>query len=79
MSRSRGTIVTARYSMSPCGSASLVVAMRRALRWNCLARLTMPRESDAAARACVLERYDWNANLQRIARLLETGVVEADT
>ena len=44
-----------------------------------IARLTMPRESDAAARACVLERYDWNANLQRIARLLETGVVEADT
>jgi sugar transferase (PEP-CTERM/EpsH1 system associated) len=36
------------------------------------------RHADNAARACVLERYNWDANLQRIARLLETGEVEPD-
>ena len=32
----------------------------------------------AAARDCVLERYDWDSNLQRIERLLETGRIEPD-
>ncbi|MCG6967945.1 MAG: TIGR03087 family PEP-CTERM/XrtA system glycosyltransferase [Chromatiaceae bacterium] len=40
--------------------------------------LTRPRQADLAARRCVLERYDWDANLQRIARLLESGRVESD-
>jgi sugar transferase (PEP-CTERM/EpsH1 system associated) len=40
--------------------------------------LGRPRTRDAAARACVLERYDWDANLERIARLLESGEVEPD-
>ncbi len=40
--------------------------------------LTGPRQQDTAARACVLERYDWDANLERIARLLETGRIEPD-
>ncbi|MCB1775374.1 MAG: TIGR03087 family PEP-CTERM/XrtA system glycosyltransferase [Gammaproteobacteria bacterium] len=40
--------------------------------------LRNPRRQDTAARACVHERYDWDANLERIARLLETGRVEAD-
>lgn len=35
-------------------------------------------ERDRAARECVLERYNWDANLQRIARLLESGRIEAD-
>jgi sugar transferase (PEP-CTERM/EpsH1 system associated) len=43
-----------------------------------IALLQAPRQPQPAARACVLERYDWNANLQRIARLLETGKVEPD-
>ena len=43
-----------------------------------ISALQRPRRAEQAARACVLERYDWNANLQRIARLLETGQVEAD-
>ncbi|MCB1923688.1 MAG: TIGR03087 family PEP-CTERM/XrtA system glycosyltransferase [Gammaproteobacteria bacterium] len=43
-----------------------------------ITRLREPREASPAARACVLERYDWNANLQRIGRLLETGQVEPD-
>ncbi len=43
-----------------------------------ISRLQRPRQDETAARACVLERYDWNANLQRIARLLETGQVEPD-
>lgn len=36
------------------------------------------RHADSAARECVLQRYNWDANLQRIARLLETGEVEPD-
>jgi len=41
-------------------------------------RLSAPRQSTPAARTCVLERYDWDANLARIGRLLETGRIEAD-
>jgi sugar transferase (PEP-CTERM/EpsH1 system associated) len=37
-----------------------------------------PRKRDRAARECVLERYNWDANLQRIARLLESGRIAAD-
>jgi len=40
--------------------------------------LGQARVVDLAARECVLERYDWDANLQRIARLLETGKIEPD-
>ncbi len=36
------------------------------------------RTQNVAGRACVLERYDWDANLQRIERLLETGKIEPD-
>lgn len=43
-----------------------------------VALLGQPRRHDAAARACVLERYDWDANLERIARLLESGHIEPD-
>ena len=43
-----------------------------------IARLREPREQDRAARQCVLERYNWDANLQRIGRLLESGRIEAD-
>ena len=43
-----------------------------------ISALQQPRQAEQAARDCVLERYDWNANLQRIARLLETGRIEAD-
>jgi len=43
-----------------------------------IARLLAPREQDRAARECVLERYNWGANLQRIGRLLESGRIEAD-
>lgn len=44
----------------------------------CVGRLSAPRHRDLAARDCVLQRYDWDANLQRVGRLLETGSVEAD-
>lgn len=40
--------------------------------------LQAPRRTEKAARACVLQRYDWDANLQRVGRLLETGRIEAD-
>ena len=40
--------------------------------------LQQPRRADSAARECVLQRYNWDANLQRILRLLETGEVEPD-
>jgi sugar transferase (PEP-CTERM/EpsH1 system associated) len=40
--------------------------------------LRQPRRQDVAARACVRQRYDWDANLERIARLLETGQIEAE-
>jgi sugar transferase (PEP-CTERM/EpsH1 system associated) len=43
-----------------------------------IARLRRPRDPDRAARQCVLERYNWGANLQRIGRLLESGQIEAD-
>lgn len=43
-----------------------------------IALLQQPRRQDTAARACVHERYDWDANLERIARLLETGRIEPD-
>lgn len=36
------------------------------------------RVRDETARACVLERYNWDANLERIGRLLETGQIEPD-
>ena len=35
-----------------------------------IARLREPRVQDLAARACVEQRYDWDANLERIGRLL---------
>ena len=40
--------------------------------------LQTPRIADKAGRDCVMQRYDWDANLQRIARLLETGDIEPD-
>ena len=43
-----------------------------------IALLSQMRRMDRAGRDCVLQRYNWDANLQRIARLLESGVVEAD-
>lgn len=49
-----------------------------ALAQAAISALQQPRHAELAARDCVLQRYDWNANLQRIARLLESGQVEAD-
>jgi len=49
-----------------------------ALAGAAIARLRQPRTPEPAARACVLERYDWDANLARIGRLLETGRIEPD-
>jgi sugar transferase (PEP-CTERM/EpsH1 system associated) len=43
-----------------------------------IGRLRQPRLRDEAGRQCVLERYDWDANLQRIGRLLESGEAEPD-
>ena len=40
--------------------------------------LQTARFTDRAGRDCVLQRYDWDANLERIARLLETGEIEPD-
>jgi len=40
--------------------------------------LAAKRRRDAGARTCVLQRYDWDANLQRVGRLLESGQVEPD-
>jgi len=40
--------------------------------------LAQDRKVDVAARECVLHRYNWDANLQRVARLLESGQVEPD-
>jgi sugar transferase (PEP-CTERM/EpsH1 system associated) len=40
--------------------------------------LRQPPRRVAAARQCVLQRYDWDANLERIGRLLESGRVEPD-
>jgi sugar transferase (PEP-CTERM/EpsH1 system associated) len=40
--------------------------------------LTGQRRQDTAARTCVLQRYDWDANLQRVGRLLESGQIEPD-
>ncbi len=40
--------------------------------------LSQARRADAAGRECVLQRYNWDANLQRIERLLETGRIEPD-
>ncbi len=36
------------------------------------------RRRDPGARACVLQRYNWDSNLERIARLLESGRIEPD-
>lgn len=43
-----------------------------------IARLSSPRIQERAARTCVMQRYDWDANLQRIGRLLESGQIEPD-
>lgn len=40
--------------------------------------LGQSRTPGSAARDCVLQRYDWDSNLQRIERLLETGRIEPD-
>ena len=40
--------------------------------------LQQPPRQDAAARECVLQRYNWDSNLQRIERLLESGQIEPD-
>ena len=40
--------------------------------------LSRSRRRDTAARECVLQRYNWDSNLQRIERLLETGRIEPD-
>ena len=40
--------------------------------------LGQSRAPITAARDCVLQRYDWDSNLQRIERLLETGRIEPD-
>lgn len=40
--------------------------------------LGQARRADTAARDCVLQRYNWDANLQRIERLLESGQIEPD-
>ncbi len=40
--------------------------------------LEADRHADTAGRQCVLERYNWSANLERIARVLESGRVEPD-
>lgn len=40
--------------------------------------LQAERHRDNAARTCVLERYNWSANLERIARVLESGEIEPD-
>jgi len=40
--------------------------------------LGQARTPSTAARDCVLQRYNWGANLQRIERLLETGRIEPD-
>lgn len=37
-----------------------------------------PHRRCPQARECVLQRYDWDANLERIGRLLASGKVEAD-
>jgi sugar transferase (PEP-CTERM/EpsH1 system associated) len=58
---------------SPVVSEQPVVLAEAAIRL-----LRGERMPDEAGRACVLERYNWDANLQRIARLLETGEIEAD-
>lgn len=50
----------------------------RVLAESAIRLLQQPRREEPAARACVLERYNWDANLQRIARLLETGEIEPD-
>ncbi len=60
------------------GFAPTVSEHAEALVDAAIGLLSAPRVSDLAARACVLERYDWDANLQRIARLLESGKIEAD-
>ena len=40
--------------------------------------LSQPRTVAPAGRECVLQRYNWDANLQRIERLLESGRIEPD-
>jgi sugar transferase (PEP-CTERM/EpsH1 system associated) len=40
--------------------------------------LSQDRTVAAAGRECVLQRYNWDANLQRIERLLESGRIEPD-
>ena len=49
------------------GSASAAVAL-----------LKQPPRKEAGARDCVLQRYNWDSNLQRIERLLESGKIEPD-
>lgn len=65
--------------IQPCaGFAPRVSGEPAALAQAAIRLLEGPRQHDAAARACVLERYDWDANLERIARLLESGQIEPD-
>ena len=40
--------------------------------------LSQPPTVAPAGRECVLQRYNWDANLQRIERLLESGRIEPD-
>ncbi len=60
------------------GFAPVVSEDPRVLAEAAIARLRAPRLQDRAARHCVLERYNWDANLERIARLLESGEIEPD-
>jgi sugar transferase (PEP-CTERM/EpsH1 system associated) len=63
--------------IQPCpGFAPTVSEDVRTLADAAIERLRGRRHRDHAARQCVLVRYDWEANLQRIARLLETGRIE---
>ena len=50
----------------------------RTLAEAAVAVLGHARRPETAARDCVLRRYNWDANLQRIERLLETGRIEPD-
>jgi len=60
------------------GFAPTVSGHAATLAEAAIERLREPRLRDRAGRQCVLERYDWDANLQRIGRLLESGEIEPD-
>jgi sugar transferase (PEP-CTERM/EpsH1 system associated) len=65
--------------IAPCAGFSPVISDRPGpLIEAAIGLLGQHRRRETGARDCVLQRYDWETNLQRVGRVLETGTVEPD-